>query len=302
MLYIYPYVNKDIMDTYIDATYVINLDTDAQRLDEFHSMMYNWPYIRHPAINGKKLSVLQPENLIVNETSDPSDILLSYGNILKNRYVKSLSWLSSSEIGCLLSHVSLWEKVATDPHLHRIIIFEDDARTHTESTTIRKLIADFYRYLENNNIPEPDMLYLGKSLDYCINYEKVWGNIYKSTHPLCLHAYIMTKPGAQKLLAMAPYSEAIDMIPIKAIEKKIINVMTFHPSLYFQDIFGLSNGGHVAGTNSNLRKLTSAMNNTTECIVPQQHITGDTWHYTIIITIGLLAALVLFIFFLWSNH
>ena len=99
---------------------------------------------------------------------------------------------------------------------------------------------------------------------------------------------------------MAPYAEAIDMIPIKGIEEKIIDVMTFHPSLYFQDIFGLPIGGQVSdlGTNSNLRKLRSAMNNTTECIVHQQHVTGDTWYYVIIISIGLVAALLLFMTFM----
>lgn len=279
----------EAVNNYINATYVINMDADSDRLLEFHSMMSNsnWSYIRHPAINGKQL-------LNSAQDQDPKQVQLY------NKYIKILTWLSASEIGCLLSHVSLWEKVATTPNLQRILIFEDDARTHTDGNTIKRLIIDFYDYLDQNNISEPDMLYLGKSLDYCMNYEKVWGNIYKSTHPLCLHAYIITKPGAQKLLAMAPYAEAIDMIPIKAIEEKIIDVMTFHPSLYFQDIFGLPIGGQVSdlGTNSNLRKLRSAMNNTTECIVPQQHVTGDTWYYVIIISIGLVAALLLFMTFM----
>ena len=273
----------------VNATYVINLDTDTARLHEFDNMMAdsNWGYIRQPAINGKKL---------INErdSCDPQEIKLL------DQYVKRLTWLSCSEIGCLLSHVSLWEKVAKDPNLQRIVIFEDDARTHLDGATIKKLLLDFYNYLDQKDISEPDMLYLGKSLDYCINYEKVWGNIYKSTHPLCLHAYIITKSGAKKLLDMAPYAKAIDMIPIKAIKKKIINVMAFHPSLYFQDIFGLPIGKKVSdlGTNSNLRKLSSALNNTAECIVPQQHITDDTWQYIIVISIAFIATLLLFVLFL----
>jgi len=274
------------MDNYIDATYVINLDSDTQRLAEFHSMMSNWSYIRFSAINGKNL---------YNNTYD------LYADTLKNRFINRFSWLSINEIGCLLSHVLLWEKLASDPNLHRIIIFEDDARTYIDNSTIKTLIHDFYKFIHDNDIQEPDMLYLGKSLDYCINYEKVWGNVYKSTHPLCLHSYIITKSCAQKLLAMAPFSEAIDIIPIKAIEKNIINVMTFHPSLFYQDIFGISNGSQVIGTNSNLRKLSSALNSTTECIIPQQHITGDTWLYLIIIIIGLFTSIILFLFFIWSS-
>ena len=276
----------------IDATYVINMDADTGRLEEFNTMMenFNWPYIRHPAVNGKHLFDSSRNN-------NPDELELM------DRLIKRPTWLSASEIGCSLSHVSLWEKVATDPFLQRILIFEDDARTHADGATIERLIDDFYSYLEDNNIQEPDMLYLGKSLDYCSNYEKIWGNIYKSRRPLCLHAYIMTKAGANKLLSMAPYRAAIDMIPLKAIEKNVIEVAVFHPSLFFQDIFGLPIGARVSdlGTNSNLRNLRAALNNTTECIVQQQHVAGDTWEYVAVVSVGLIAALLLFIFFAWST-
>ena len=119
-----------IVDDYIDATYVINMDSDTRRLSEFHNMMIgsNWSYNRFSGINGKKL--LKPEEIE-----------------LQNTYVKKITWLSASEIGCLLSHVSLWEKVATDANLQRILIFEDDARTYTDGATIKKIITDFYDYL-----------------------------------------------------------------------------------------------------------------------------------------------------------
>lgn len=259
------------MDKLLDVTYVINMDADVDRLKDFNLMMdkLNWNFIRFPAVNGR--------NLLDSEI------------ILKQKYVHKLTWMKPSEIGCMLSHVSLWKQVAENPEYNRIAIFEDDARTHVEGDKLINLLSEFYSYLEDNNIPEPNMLYLGKSLDDCMNYENVMGNIYKSTHPQCLHAYIITKEGANKLLQMAPFKEAIDMIPIKAIEKEIINVMAAHPSIFFQDIFG---------TISNLRNLASAINNTTECRVAQQYIGGDTWEYIIIILIGLFAVLILFIIFL----
>lgn len=248
----------------MDDTYVINLDMDVSRLRDFTAMMGNWSFIRHPAINGK-----------VNDDTMRR---------LKKKYLQSLTWLTASEIGCLLSHVTLWEEVAHNPLKNRIAIFEDDARSHVDSATVQATITAFYTYLSESGIEEPDMLYLGKALDDCVSYERVWNNVYKSRHPLCLHAYIITKRGARKLLNMAPYALAIDMVPIKAIEKGIINVMTFHPSIYFQDVFG---------NVSNLRRMSSAVNNTTECLVRQQHITGETWYYLIVIFIGLLALLVL---------
>ena len=275
------------METLLDNTFVINMTADRSRLEEFDSMMAacNWNYERFPAINGKKL-MGSWANITDPDEYEQLQIILTK----KKRYVSNTTLLSHGEIGCLLSHLSLWEEVANNPEKNRIAIFEDDARTHVDGNTIRKLLIDFYTYLDENDIPEPDMLYLGKSLDNCMDYKKVWGNVYRSIHPLCLHAYIITKKGAQKLLDQAPFVLAVDVIPIRAISQGILDVMVFHPSLYFQDVFG---------TTSNLRQLKAGINNTTECIIFQQHVTNDTWYYLIIIVIGLIAAIVLFTVFIW---
>lgn len=278
------------MESIIDATYVINMDADAERLKEFDNMMSasDWKYTRHPAINGKKLLSKWNDAKGSEEYEKLEEL-----SKMRKKYVRSLTWLTASEIGCLLSHVLLWEQVANDPTKNRIAIFEDDARTYLEGNTVKQLIIDLYGHLSSNNIPEPDILYLGKALDNCLSYKKIWNNVYESHHPLCLHAYILTKRGAQEMLKMAPYFLAIDMIPIKAIEKKIITAFTFHPSIYFQDVFN---------NVSNLRNLGSALNNTTECLVAQQYIAGDTWSYVFIIIIGVIAATILFVIFIWMTH
>jgi GR25 family glycosyltransferase involved in LPS biosynthesis len=270
------------MQDLVDGIYVINMDKDTQRLTEFSQVMANsgWSFKRQAAVNGKQLLTRRPETVSTTERA-----LYDEHIRLRHKYVRSLTWLSHGEIGCLLSHVILWEKVATDPTLNRIAIFEDDARTHLDGTTVDRHVTELYQYLSQENIPEPDVLYLGKALDDCLNYEKVVGHVYRSVHPLCLHAYIITKKGAQRLLDMAPYLEAIDIIPIRAIAKGKIDTMVFHPSLFFQDIFG---------TTSNLRQLKRALNNTTECIVSQQYISESTWTYLVIIIIGLIAVIILF--------
>jgi len=272
------------MESIIDATYVINMDTDVTRLEGFGNMMSasNWNYTRHSAIDGKAL--MGSWNDVKGEKYE----ILRKQLEMKKKYLRTLPWITGSEIGCALSHIALWEIVANDPDKQRIAIFEDDARSHISGTTINDLITGLYTYLEENDIPEPDMLYLGKALDDCMSYERVWNNVYKSRHPLCLHAYIITKQGAQKLLNMAPFTRAIDIIPIDAIKSKIINVMAFHPSIYFQDVFN---------NISNLRATKFAINHTTECMVAQQHISGDTWEYTIFLVIGIIAAIILFILF-----
>src|SRR5438105_5011989 len=141
----------------IDATYVINMDSDAGRLATFDTMMksLSWPYTHNLAVNGKKLFKRENDNI-------PN---LEENLSLKNKYVSLFNFLSHSEIGCLLSHVKLWEFVVNNPNLNRIAIFEDDARTHMKGTSIQDILNEFYQYLEKNNIEEPDMLYLGKALD-----------------------------------------------------------------------------------------------------------------------------------------
>ncbi len=253
------------MESILDAVYVINMDRDIDRLEAFNQEMSDWNYQRFPAINLKTL-----DNEKITE--------------LKNKYLSRWNFLRQSEVGCMFSHIMLWEKVATDPNLNSILIFEDDARSHLSPKEVQNTLLDFYTYLDTNNISRPDMLYLGKALDACLEYQHVWNHVYTSTHPLCLHAYIITKRGAQELLKFAPYNKAIDLIPTHAINKKAINVMTFHPSIYFQDVFK---------TVSNLRSVTATINNVTECLTPQPHMASSTMNIMILLGIMLIACVIL---------
>lgn len=268
------------MDSIIDETFVINMEHNSDRLEVFDSMMnkLNWPYQRFAAVNGKKLEELQIDTI----NSNGNNVSFS-GPEFKRKYVSPITFLNHGEIGCMLSHVLLFEKVAYNPNLHRIAIFEDDARTYIEGDTIHNLLNDFYNHIEANSIPEPDILYLGKALDYCCEYTHVHGNVYNSIHPLCFHAYIITKNGARKMLEMAPITMPIDFVPIQAIKKGKFRAMVFHPSLFNQDVFN---------TSSDLRQY--AINNNVECISPYQHVTEDGWYCVIAIFIGFIAILVLY--------
>src|SRR5437868_10215031 len=112
----------------VDRSFVINLDPNSDRLVDFDLMMQNlnWDYERFEAVNGKKLvySLYNSEN---------PNYFANHQYLYK--YVSS-SIMSPAEIGCLLSHVTLWELVATDPTVNRIAIFEDDARTQYEGAQL----------------------------------------------------------------------------------------------------------------------------------------------------------------------
>ena len=218
-------------------TYVINMDHNIDRMEKFDKTMkgLNWKYNRFSGINGKLASK--------DETS---------------KYFTRIRALSKGEIGCALSHIKLWEKLL-EGNSERMLIFEDDSITHITGDTLKDTLLGFYKYLQENNTPEPDMLYLGKSMDRCDKYEHVWKNVYKSKGPLCLHAYIITRRGAKALLEMAPYSLPIDMYPAKAAKRKNVNVMAFHHSIFFQD---------VINTTSNMKTTPSSISIGCECFSP----------------------------------
>lgn len=269
------------MSRYIDRSFVINLDPTSTRIIDFDTMMVrlNWPYQRFEAVNGKKLIYS------LYDTKDPNSFL---NHEYLKRYV-SYSMITPSEIGCLLSHVALWEQVATDPNLHRIAIFEDDARTQYNETQLNEQIDGLYGYLQENKIPEPEMLYLGKALDDCAQYKKVLNNVYYSIRPLCFHAYIITKKGAQALLKLAPYNMPIDTIPPRLIKDNNFKIMVFHPSLFYQDVLNYTSG---------LRDLSRAIDNCNECAKEVVYVIDEYLiSFSTIIAIGFIAAFILFL--LW---
>lgn len=272
------------MSRFVDRSYVINLDPTSTRMTDFDIMMnnLNWPYQRFEAFNGKKIV-----HSIYN-TEDPNAFL---NHELMSKYV-SISMMNPSEIGCLLSHVTLWELVATDPELNRIAIFEDDARTQFNGDQLNNNVKGLYEYLEAQNIPEPEMLYLGKALDDCTQYKKVWNNIYYSGRPLCFHAYIITKKGAQELLKLSPYNMPIDMIPHRFVNDPNFKIMVCHPSLFYQDIINYT---------SNLRSIARAIDNCNECANEVVYVLDDNFFYfTIMLSIGFIAVFILFLIFMFA--
>lgn len=254
------------MNSLVDRIYLINLDKDYERLNVFDQLMnkFGWEYQRFSAIRGKE----HRNNFHTRSLAD--------------KYIGGFTYLSHAEVGCMLSHLSLW-KLLQDSEWERILIFEDDANTNLDGSTIENYLRDFYSYLQENEIQEPDMLYLGKALDRCADYTRVWKNVFNSSHPLCLHAYIINRKGVEVLLNRAPFRRAIDVEPIRAIEAGELNVMAFHPSLFYQDVFTW---------NSNLRSDT--MNLTAECLMAHQYTDEQTMNYII----GAMVILILIILIL----
>jgi GR25 family glycosyltransferase involved in LPS biosynthesis len=179
------------------TTYIINLDT---RRDRWDKLMAAEPYLqsatRVAGVNGKTLTM-------------NSEI---YHMFERNEF----QW-KKSIIGCNLSHISVWKRVAESPTNTVALVLEDDVRFHSG------WLASWPAYQQA--IPaDADVLYLGgvlppnkpalPSASRAVNsyWSQIIPNTYFSPVPapvfhFCAYSYILTQRGAQKLMAFMMDSE-----------------------------------------------------------------------------------------------
>lgn len=177
------------------TTYIINLDT---RRDRWDKLMAAEPYLqsatRVAGVNGKTLTM-------------NSEI---YHMFERNEF----QW-KKSIIGCNLSHISVWKRVAESGTV--ALVLEDDVRFHSG------WLASWPAYQQA--IPaDADVLYLGgvlppnkpalPSASRAVNsyWSQIIPNTYFSPVPapvfhFCAYSYILTQRGAQKLMAFMMDSE-----------------------------------------------------------------------------------------------
>jgi len=185
----------------VEATYVINLDTRPDRWDKLiKAEPYLAPLVtRISGVNGKTLQLTQE----------------IYNMFDKNEF----QW-KKSIIGCNLSHISVWKKIAestTTTNKKYFLVLEDDVRFTKEWLTKWEAYVD--------HIPEDaDLLYLGGVLPpnkpvlpaatEQVNpfWSKIKPNTFFSPVPIpvfhfCAYSYILTKAGAQKLMSHLLHSD-----------------------------------------------------------------------------------------------
>ena len=182
----------------IEATYVINLDT---RPDRWEKLLTAEPTLkplvtRVSGVNGKTLQMTQE----------------IYNMFDKNEF----QW-KKSIVGCNLSHISVWNKIANSTQGKYFLVLEDDVRFTNGWMEMWK------EYVEH--IPEDaDLLYLGGVLppnkhvlpaatEHVNTYwSKIKPNTFFSPVPIpifhfCAYSYVLTKAGAQKLMSHLTQSD-----------------------------------------------------------------------------------------------
>ena len=177
----------------IDEAYVINLERRSDRLAKFQTMHKNIKdrVYRWNATDGRNLQL------------GPGLVHCFRNNDFK--------W-KKSVMGCALSHLGLWEKLANDPLAKSYLIMEDDVVMDSKWLPIWMKSA--------KSIPaDADVIYLGGVLPpnkpaFPSIVEKVnesFGRVAKNTlfsqtprryFHFCNYAYVLTQQGARKLITL----------------------------------------------------------------------------------------------------
>ena len=157
--------------------YVINLKSATEKRETMKNTLdqYTTDYIFFDAINGKELK------------NSEYKINLNWMNPWDNTHT------TYGEVGCALSHYTLWKKMV-DENIEQALILEDDIVINN---------PDFISIIEKIPISAYDLIYVGRKKLLTVDEEKMelWevGGLVKPTFSYWACAYVLTLSGAKKL-------------------------------------------------------------------------------------------------------
>ena len=207
---------KDVKAITRIQAYVINLERNQKRLQQFNTLYYKSdisavPLERFEAVNGREIDV---QGYLTE--SAYKQVLLSESSGYREKHYQ----LTRGGVGCYLSHMTLYYKLVDDEKHDFYVIFEDDC---VFGEDMIEQIQLFLEILPKNW----DMLVLGtihselyKTHNIFVKYRTFWG----------LFGYIINKRGAKKI---------IREYEAKKIDKQIdsmLSVMTVNNRL---NVYGL---------------------------------------------------------------
>lgn len=177
---------------------VINLDRNADRLETFRkayasSDFASWPCDRLVATDGKRVNWSRRELVHVSA-------LPALQTVAKTGLRKGDPDLTPGAVGCYLSHVRAWKRIAASPHMWGIV-FEDDSGVPAEA---RSALVGHLR-----DVPGDWDVFLMGYEDH--ESTRVSDSIISITSFCRLHAYAITAKAASKLSrSMLPMRQQVD--------------------------------------------------------------------------------------------
>jgi GR25 family glycosyltransferase involved in LPS biosynthesis len=185
----------------LDCTFFILLERDIKRKKWVEQQLARTdlpaPRRIFPAIDGKMLKERDFESLYQT------------GVVSK----KGLKRLKTGEIGCMLSHRAIWQKIAEDPSIEVALVLEDDADLVPEFSSTWEKISP--------SIPNDfDMLFIYNYPEKTSLFETEISHVYRPLYTYCFHGYVISKKGAKKILAQLfplrkPVDTAVDRLYMK---------------------------------------------------------------------------------------
>jgi GR25 family glycosyltransferase involved in LPS biosynthesis len=157
-------------------------------------------------------------------------------------------------IGCLLSHISIYQWLL-DSHYEHALIFEDDVvfdRSVTNDYEIPQYIQRIISSPSNWGIA-----YLGSCLDSCHFYVPVPGykRLVETKRSGCTHAYLISRFGAGSMLAELPLTKAIDSEIIDITARRKTLLYATNPAYFYQDNVNFTSDirGFTVGAGNNFQ-------------------------------------------------
>ena len=134
---------------------------------------------------------------------------LSYKHMEADHVYKPLPYfrMSRGTLGCYLSHRSVWEHIAKGDHDYALVL-EDDADFRAGLIPlVEALVKEVQEFDERWNF-----IVMGQTTKLAIRGREAPTGFYVPSRCMGLHAYVVSKRGAEMLLSHAlPIQEAVDV-------------------------------------------------------------------------------------------
>lgn len=212
--------------------WIINLDRDTERWQSVAAELRRCRLTTHvrrfPAVDGRTLSDSE---------------------ILSNTTFVARHFLTPGIIGCYLSHRALWERIAQSSAPWQIVMEDDVLLSEQFLLKMKNILRELETCTETQDY-QWDVLLLGalgsvhpkgrhgfnRIASYMAGNQRTARRISKSVHvprrPMGMHAYVLTKRGAQKLLDQA--SRVSGHVDVIAWGLRNLTLLSCHPMLAHQ--------------------------------------------------------------------
>lgn len=179
--------NDSRYDRLIESTYVINLESNSDRMNILYSMA------KRANINLERIDAIDTrnENYLLYRNHIDSSSYIELSDTVRTKFRKKDDGLTPGAIGCYLSHLKVY-RTALQKGEKCIMIFEDDA-----------IIPSDFKYNCMNYIES-----LPPDWDVCLfgwvprskKNKKINDKLYKIDRFILLHCYAITDIGMKKIL------------------------------------------------------------------------------------------------------